>query len=496
MTESKQPSLRLISGTIWMIGMRWSMRLAGFISTLILARVLVPEDFGVVAMAKVAVGLLEALSTSGSELALIRTADRSRALYDTAWTIRFLQRAVMALLLVSAAPFVGNYFDEPRTVAVVQVLAIAILLKGLINIGTVDFRKDLNFSAEFRLGVLEKFTSVAIAISLALLLRSYWALVLAIIAEALISVVLSYVLHPYRPKFSLARWKELWRFSMWLVMTRIAFFANRRTDQILVGGNLSTVAMGYYNFGVELGTLPGDEVAEPFRRSIYPNLSQLASERAAFAKITLKVFGATALFLLPIGFGFASIAPSFVPVILGEKWNPIAPVLAVAAIYGSVSGLTSILELPLFIIGKERLVAIFAWVQVTMLVPAVLVALSYKELLYVAGARGGVVAIGFLITVSVVSKELLLSPKAILSWTWRSMAASVLMYCVVISLASVLGAKSDSLILFCSLIAGIISYPVFVICLWVVSGRQEGPESYMLNMLSQWRRVSSSNVQR
>jgi O-antigen/teichoic acid export membrane protein len=496
MTESKQPGLRLISGTIWMIGMRWSMRLAGFISTLILARVLVPEDFGVVAMAKVAVGLLEALSTSGSELALIRTADRSRALYDTAWTIRFLQRAVMALLLVFAAPFVGNYFDEPRTVAVVQVLAVAILLKGLINIGTVDFRKDLNFSAEFRLGVLEKFTSVAIAISLAFVLRNYWALVLAIIAEALISVVLSYVLHPYRPKFSLARWNELWRFSMWLVMTRIAFFANRRTDQILVGGNLSTVAMGYYNFGVELGTLPGDEVAEPFRRSIYPNLSQLASDPAAFAGITLKVFGATALFLLPIGFGFASIAPSFVPVILGEKWNPIAPVLAVAAIYGSVSGLTSILELPLFIIGKERLAAIFAWVQVTMLVPAVLVALSYKELLYVAGARGGVIAIGFLITVSVVSKELQLSPKAILSSTWRSLAASVLMYCVVIRLASVLGDKSDLLILFCSIVAGIISYPIFVICLWVVSGRQEGPESHMLNLLSQRRRVSATNAQR
>ena len=494
MTESKQQSLRLISGTIWMVGMRWLMRLAGFISTLILARVLVPEDFGVVAMAKVALGLLEALSTSGSELALIRTADRSRALYDTAWTIRFLQRAIMALLLVFAAPFVADYFDEPRTVAVIQVLAIATLLKGLINIGTVDFRKDLNFSAEFRLGVLEKFTSVAIAISLAFLLRNYWALVLAITAEALISVVLSYVLHPYRPKFSLARWNELWRFSMWLVMTRIAFFANRRTDQILVGGNLNTVAMGYYNFGVELGTLPGDEVAEPLRRSIYPNLSLLASERGAFADITLKVFGATALFLLPVGFGFASIAPSFVPVILGEKWIPVAPVLAVAAIYGSVSGLASILELPLFIIGKERLAAIFAWLQVTMLVPAVLVALSHKELFYVAGARGGVIVIGFLITVLVVSKELLLSPKAIVSSIWRSLTASVLMYCVVISVASVLAGESGLLVLFCSLIAGIISYPVFVICLWFVSGRQKGPESHMLNFLTQMRRASKTNA--
>ena len=78
MPIGEKSDLPLVSGTAWMIGMRWFMRLSGFVSTLILARLLAPEDFGIIAMAKVALGLVEALSTTGTQLAVIRTPDRSR----------------------------------------------------------------------------------------------------------------------------------------------------------------------------------------------------------------------------------------------------------------------------------------------------------------------------------------------------------------------------------------------------------------------------------
>jgi lipopolysaccharide exporter len=492
MAAGKQSGLRLIAGTAWMIGMRWSMRLAGLISTLILARLLAPEDFGIIAMAKVALGLLEALSTSGVELALIRTPDRSRDLYNTAWTIRLLQRAVMACILFLLAPLAVDYFDEPRTLAVIQLLAAATLLKGFTNIGTVDFRKDLNFSAEFRLGVLEKLVSVAIAIILAVVLRNYWALAIAIIADALVSAIFSYVLHPFRPRFSLSRWNELWRFSMWILATRVAFFANGRMDQILVGGTFSTTDMGYYNFGSELGTLPGDEVAEPFRRSVYPNLSTLIADHDAFARTTMTVFGVVALLLLPIGFGLAAVAPSFVPVVLGEKWIPAIPVLSIAALYGAIGGLTSILELPLLIIGKERVAAMIAWAQVVLLTPTVFFATQFGDLLYVAVARAAVVVVAFLLTVTAVAMTLGLAPMRLVSTTWRSLTASVIMFGVITHVADSVD-WNNTVTLVSSICFGVLAFPALTFLLWIVSGRPEGPESQITQWLAK-RFHSRNNV--
>jgi lipopolysaccharide exporter len=490
MAPGTQSGLRLIEGTAWMVGMRWSMRLAGLASTLILARLLAPEDFGIIAMAKVALGLLEALSTSGVELALIRTPDRSRDLYNTAWTIRFLQRAIMACLLFLLAPLAVGYFNEPRTLPVIQLLAAATLIKGLTNIGTVDFRKDLNFAAEFRLHVLDKLVSVVIAIILAVVLRNYWALAIAIVADAFVGATFSYVLHPYRPRFSLSRWSKLWRFSMWIFANRIAFFINARIDQIFVGGTFSTSAMGYYNFGTELGTLPGDEVAEPFRRSVYPNLATLLADQAAFSQTTITVFGVTAFLLLPIGFGLAAIAPSFVPVVLGAKWSPAIPILAISALYGAIQGLTSVLELPLLITGRERRAAIIAWMQVALLTPTVFFATKLGDLQYVAVARALVILLAFLLMIMVVAKSLSFSPIRLVSSAWRSLVASVIMYAVITRVSLLLG-WGDSMSLLSSIALGVVTYPLLALGLWLISGRAEGPESKILQWLAQksqnWR---------
>ena len=108
---------RLLSGSLWMIAMRWSMRLIGLVSLIVLARLLAPDDFGIIAMAMIFVGLLEIIAFTGVDLALIRDDQAGRAHYDAAWTIRIIQGALVAGLLLLAAPLAGGYFDEPRVVA-------------------------------------------------------------------------------------------------------------------------------------------------------------------------------------------------------------------------------------------------------------------------------------------------------------------------------------------------------------------------------------------
>src|ERR1043165_9830156 len=114
----------LLYGSALMIAMRWTTRLLGLISTLILVRLLTPDDFGVVAMAMVIVGLLEVFTHTSVDLALIRDRDPSRAHYDTAWTLEILQALALAAVLVVVAPWSARFFADERVTLVIYALAL------------------------------------------------------------------------------------------------------------------------------------------------------------------------------------------------------------------------------------------------------------------------------------------------------------------------------------------------------------------------------------
>src|SRR5690349_1747934 len=129
----------LLYGSALMIAMRWSTRLLGLFSTLILVRLLTPDDFGVVAMAMVILGLLEVFTHTSVDLALIRDRDPSREHYDTAWTLEIVQAIGLAIALVVVAPWAARYFNDERVAPVIYALALRAVLGSFENIGVVAF---------------------------------------------------------------------------------------------------------------------------------------------------------------------------------------------------------------------------------------------------------------------------------------------------------------------------------------------------------------------
>ena len=146
------PPLRrtLIVGSLWMVGLRWAVKLFGLVNTMILARLLVPEDFGLTAMAMAVVAIVSVLFEFGVDYALIQKADATRDHFNAAWTIRLIQASLAALLVVACAPLAAAFYGEPRVVGIMFVLGGATLLRGFANIGVVAFRKELEFHKEFR----------------------------------------------------------------------------------------------------------------------------------------------------------------------------------------------------------------------------------------------------------------------------------------------------------------------------------------------------------
>ncbi|MDQ3444850.1 MAG: oligosaccharide flippase family protein, partial [Pseudomonadota bacterium] len=146
----------IAKGAAWMLLARVAERGLGLVSLLILARVLVPADFGLIAMAMSVIAFVELASTFGFDLALIQREHLTREHYDTAWTLQIAFGLLSAALIVALAYPSAWFYDEPRVIPVMLVLAASRGVQSFENIGTVDFRRRMDFSREFRFSAWKK----------------------------------------------------------------------------------------------------------------------------------------------------------------------------------------------------------------------------------------------------------------------------------------------------------------------------------------------------
>ena len=474
-----------------MIAARWAMRLIGFVSTMILARLLAPEDFGLIAMALIAYGLLETISYAGVDLALMRPGNDTREHYDTAWTIQVLQGLFIAVCLVLAAPSVAQYFGEPRTKEVIWWVAARAPIEALQNIGIVAFRKELDFAKEFRFTLIGKLLGFVAVVGAALVLRNYWALVFGSLFASVLTVGLSYRMHPYRPRLSMARVGEIWTFSQWLVISRVGSYLNRRCDEFVVGGYAGTTAMGSYHVAGELATLPSSEIVMPVRRAMFPTLAKVADQRDEYSRAVLSSFSGVAALCLFISFTLSLVAPDVVALVLGGKWPEAAPLMRWLALFGGMSALVLVLEVPLWVAGKTQISAAQSWLELAIIVPVSLWAVQRWGAEGVALARA-VVALAMVPTMMIlIARAGLISLGALASALWRPAVAALGMVALIGSLpARWIEPAFLRLLLECAACA--LVYPTLLLLCWWASGKPAGVERSMLSHArSVWRSRSA-----
>jgi O-antigen/teichoic acid export membrane protein len=466
----------LASGAFWMIALRWAIRLTGLVSTVFLARLLTPGDFGIVAMAMIVVGTLEMFNQTGQKLALIRLEDPTDDHFDSAWTVSFLIGVAIALAILAIAPFTEFYFHEPRVVPVMQCLALRAVLGGLENIGTVHFRRDLRFDQFFAYNVVPKLVSFFITIGLAFALRNYWALVAGMLSGQMTLIVLSYVMHSHRPWFNFSRIREIWSFSIWAFVRSIGYYFNTQIDQIIVGGFGGSSLMGRYAVATDVAQSPAREVNEPMVAVIYPVMSRLQKNVQELRNVYLHTLAWSAVICASAGVGVALVAPGMQALLLGEKWNGIAPLMGWLAIGGAITGLSSGTYSLFDTVGKPGLGARLIWVRLVILAILIVpVAFWTHSILDVAICR----AVGEALFLP----SLFAAAGSIVQVGWRDyvaalyrpfvsalvMAAAVLAINYLVPLSSIAALALDVVVgaaAFCGTGWG----------LWIVAGRPVGPE--------------------
>ncbi|MDD5634069.1 MAG: lipopolysaccharide biosynthesis protein [Candidatus Omnitrophica bacterium] len=321
-----------ISGA-WVFTLRFVQRALGFARTIILARLLAPSDFGLMGVAALAINMLDTFSKTGFEAALIQKKEDIKHYLDTAWTVQFLRAAILCALLFFSAPFVAEFFRSPSACSIIRVLALLYLFMGLQNIGTVYFQRDLQFNRRFIMETGGLITNIAVSVMLAFKLRNVWALVYGSVAGSLITCVMSYVLHPYRPKFKLdyPKTKELINYGKWLFGTSILVFLITQGDNAFVGRVMGIAALGFYQMAYGLANASATEVSHVIAQVMFPVYSKMQGDLERLKKAYIEVAQLIIFVAVPISVMITLFARDFTAIFLGEKWLPMVGAMQVLA---------------------------------------------------------------------------------------------------------------------------------------------------------------------
>lgn len=478
---------QIAKGAAWMIAFKMVDRSIGLISTLVLARMLAPEDFGLVAMAMVLLSAMNLLVSVGFEVHLIQNPNAGRDQFDTAWTFSAIFATVCGLALMALASTAAGFYREPRLEMVIYALAFGFALDGFSNVGTVAFRREMRFDKEFKFLLGKRLSSLVVTIPLAIYLHNYWALVIGQLASTVLSVALSYYMSTYRPRFSMKAKLELFHTSKWLVANNLLGFLNGRATPFMLARLTSAQWVGTYSIASEISTMPSNELVAPINRAAFPGYAKAANDLPTLRDTFLKVIASIALVAIPAGVGVAIVADLMVPAALGWKWLNAIPLIQVLAVYGIIRALQTNIPYVYLALGQAKRSTIILGLQVIIFLSALYPAIVQWGAIGAAWASLGTAIVMIPVNQAMVAHCLGLNGLQFCRQLLRPLMASGVMVAVVLGLKSQLVLRHETLdyVLALLLCAGVgaLAYTVALYGLWRLAARPGGAERHAFGQL-------------
>lgn len=467
-------------GAAWMVLFRLFDRSIGIISTVVLARVLLPADFGLVAMAMSVIAIIELATAFSFDVALIQKKDPTREHFDTAWTLNLMVAVGGAVVTAVLALPTAAFYGDPRLSTVMLAIGTVWLVSGFENIGIVNFRRNMDFSLEFRLLASKRVISFCVTMLAAWVFHSYWTLIAGMAAGRIAGVVLSYAMEPFRPRLTLVHTYELFSFSGWMMLGNLAYVLMNRAPHFVVGHMFGAQSLGAYTVGAEIANLPHTELVAPVNRAMFPGFSRLVDDMDVFRKTCVDATAAIFLLVMPVSVGVALLAPQVVRILLGLKWPEAVPVIQVLAFAGAVSALTSNNLSAYQALGRPGLGTATLVVRMLLLLLGLWLLTSRFGVLGAAFAEV-VAALGSLaVSVPILSRTLRLGTLTYFRALVRPFVASAVTGLVLHAVLPGRGLQEDIfgavIWLVIGSLLGVVIYPAVVAALWFLAGRPASVE--------------------
>lgn len=468
-----------------MAGVRLLVRAIGLLSTIILARLLLPEDFGLVALAGALVFVLETFSDLRFEHAIIAQRDTTDSDLNTAFTLNLLRGTGIAIVIALIAYPYALMMDDMRLVPILLTMAAIPLIDGFKNPAFVTYEKSMQFAREFTLQLSHKILAFTVTITLAWLWRSYWALIVGIVSGAGVKVIASYLMHPYRPHLSLQAWRRLVSFSGWFMGANAVNALLQKIEFFLIGAFVPARVVGLLHVGSEISNMASNELTLPLKRALFPALSSLAAEPQRQYHNFCRAIEVIAAVALPIGLGLSLVAEPLVLLVLGERWRETAQVIEFLGPVASIWAIAGLCDTLILSRGNTRLMFNRELIRASYLIPI------YSLAIWLGGLQGFlystpiVATLSLLLNLDMVRRQSDMPLFEPIKTTWRSWLACGAMTVSVLLLQSLLATSDDGgsliLVLTLSVSGGAAAYALAHLALWFTAGRPDGAEQFILD---------------
>lgn len=359
-------------------------KLVGPITTMVLARVLTPEAFGVVTTLTMIIAFAEIFTDAGFQRYIIQHEFKSDEDKDKSINVAFWSNLIMSLLLwgliaIFAEPL-ATLVGNPGLGIVLVVACASIPLEAFSSIQMAVFKRSLDFKSLFYRRLVAVAIPLFITIPLALCLRSYWALVFGTIAVNLSNAIILTLQSPWKPRFyySFARLKEMLSFSVWSMFDAILIWATNYIEIFFIGCMLSTYYLGIYKTSITTVTQFTSVITSAILPVIMPALSRTQHDYAAMREILLKIQKYLGILLLPIGFGIFMFSQLITDILLGRQWQEAVPFIGIWGLMEVITVVFQRICSNIFpAIGKPRISVTVQVLHLVVLIPAVYISIGY-----------------------------------------------------------------------------------------------------------------------
>lgn len=399
---------KVITGSAWVFSFRVIHLTFSIIKLIILARILAPNDFGLFGIAMVTLATLEQFTQTGFKEALVQKNKDINIFLDAAWTVIIVRGVILFIALFIIAPYVAGFFHAQEAGSVIRVIGFSYLIESCANIGVIYFQKELEFKKQFTYQITGTIGDFFVSIIAALLLRNVWAIVLGLLAGNVIRLMMSYIIHPYKPNlsFNLEKIRELFGFGKWVFGSSFFLFLLTQGDDLFVGKLLGASMLGLYQMAYKFSNIPATQVTHVISQVTFPAYSKMQENQAKLRDSYLKVMQVTVFVTFPIAGLIFILSTDFTNLFIGQKWVPMIPAMKVLCFYGITRSFGATAG-PLFHgIGKPEILTRISGFQLIILIVLIY---PFTQKLGILGTSISVVLSNFftMIVVSIVTLRII-----------------------------------------------------------------------------------------
>lgn len=342
------------------------------ISKIILARLLIPDDFGLASMAFIVLSVIGIFGTFGVGSAFVHK--KVGKDFEKAKNTLFIMSAFTSIiyfaLVLIAAPFVAEFFKVPVLKYMVMVLAFSFLIRILASVPSTIIEKEMMFGRKTAVIMTGTIVSFIITVVLALMGFGAWSIIWGSIGMAVSQAILQFIFAPYIPKFDFSRdiVKEYFNYGKYLTVSKFVGVVISEGDDTIIGRILGVASLGFYNLAAHAATLPMALITGVVNQIMFPLFAKLQGDIERFKRGFIRAFKLGNFLAIPAVAGIVILAPEIVYAVFGEKWMPMVPFIYILGAYGFLNSVSSLNGSVFNAFGKTKIIQQISVVQLILFI--------------------------------------------------------------------------------------------------------------------------------